>query len=215
MGSGEYSRPGYNTVMEIETLKAKGLQYNPDIVIIEYVGNDLDLPNFIVGKENYWTLKKSFLKQFIARFTHTGQIPEGLVDTPYDFMAGQYARNPERVPVQYKDMVGLEAYRRAMQELQTLSKDHSFKVIVYSWSLPAIIREICTKLGFTMIEGFSVWENYVNTHNISDGVAAIQLSKEDPHPTILGHQIIAGTLLDYFEKSESIQKLREVRRKNE
>src|SRR4030043_319513 len=29
--------PGYNTVMEVETLKAKGLQFGPDIVIIHYV----------------------------------------------------------------------------------------------------------------------------------------------------------------------------------
>jgi lysophospholipase L1-like esterase len=33
--------PGYNTPMEIEFFKLRGIKYNPDIVILGYVGNDL------------------------------------------------------------------------------------------------------------------------------------------------------------------------------
>jgi len=58
--------PGYNTVMEVETLADKGLRYEPDLVILEFVGNDLDLPNFIRKNENYFSLKKSFLLEFVS-----------------------------------------------------------------------------------------------------------------------------------------------------
>src|SRR5262249_38307858 len=47
--------PGYNTAMEAETLKEKGLHYDPELVIIDYVSNDLSLPNFIRKEENYFT----------------------------------------------------------------------------------------------------------------------------------------------------------------
>jgi hypothetical protein len=51
---------GYNTTMEVETFFQKGSQFNPDLVIISYVPNDFDLPNFIIKKENPWISKKSY-----------------------------------------------------------------------------------------------------------------------------------------------------------
>ncbi|MFT7664936.1 MAG: hypothetical protein ACI87A_003170, partial [Planctomycetota bacterium] len=39
--------PGYNTVIEVATLATKALQLEPDLVLIGFVGNDLDLPNFL------------------------------------------------------------------------------------------------------------------------------------------------------------------------
>lgn len=49
--------PGYNTYIEIETLNRKALAYNPDIVIVEYIGNDLDLPDFLIESVNYLSMK--------------------------------------------------------------------------------------------------------------------------------------------------------------
>ena len=61
--------PGYNTAMQVATLKAKGLKYRPDIVLIMFIGNDIELPNFIGIKENYLSLQKSFLVDFfLARY---------------------------------------------------------------------------------------------------------------------------------------------------
>ena len=36
--------PGYNTYMEVAALKQKWLFYEPALVVIDFVGNDLDLP---------------------------------------------------------------------------------------------------------------------------------------------------------------------------
>ena len=59
--------PGYNTTMEVETFFQKGLRFNPDLVIISYVQNDFDLPNFIIKKENPWISKKSYAVFYITK----------------------------------------------------------------------------------------------------------------------------------------------------
>ena len=56
--------PGYNTVMEIETMKENGLRYKPDIVIVGYIVNDFDLPNFIRETENYFSFQRSFAVEY-------------------------------------------------------------------------------------------------------------------------------------------------------
>ena len=39
--------PGYNTAMEVAALERRLTSIHPDLVLIEVVGNDLDLPNFL------------------------------------------------------------------------------------------------------------------------------------------------------------------------
>ena len=63
--------PGYNTVMEVETLKEKGLQYKPDIVIIHYFWNDFSLPNFIREQEDYFALNQSFMIKYFRQSLKT------------------------------------------------------------------------------------------------------------------------------------------------
>jgi hypothetical protein len=38
--------PGYNSVQEVATFAAKADSIRPDLVIVNWVGNDMDLPNF-------------------------------------------------------------------------------------------------------------------------------------------------------------------------
>ena len=42
--------PGYNTVMEVATMRAKGLALEPDIVILNVVTNDLNLPTRLLKR---------------------------------------------------------------------------------------------------------------------------------------------------------------------
>jgi hypothetical protein len=59
--------PGYNTVMEVATLQEKGLHWQPDLIVLEVVGNDFDLPNFIRAPEDPTTGRRSFLADFVSR----------------------------------------------------------------------------------------------------------------------------------------------------
>lgn len=52
--------------MEVATLKENGLQYQPDIVLILFVGNGLDLPNFIREPVSFFA-PKSFLVDWMRQ----------------------------------------------------------------------------------------------------------------------------------------------------
>ncbi len=199
--------PGYNTVMEVETLKEKGLAFKPDLVIIEYVGNDLDLPNFIREQENYLSLKKSFLKQLLFRLTQSSRVAEGLKHTPLQFASGHSEQDLQRIPKQYRDMVGEDAYRQAMRELRDLSEQHRFQVLVISWGFPQFVREVCSQLQFDTLEIYPVWKAFAEKQRFVDELAAWQLTPTDPHPSVTGHQVIAETIAAYLEEHGYIQEL--------
>lgn len=57
--------PGYNTVMEVETLAAKGLAFEPDLVLMGVVGNDYEPPSYVRDAQDPWSLSRSFLAEFV------------------------------------------------------------------------------------------------------------------------------------------------------
>jgi len=197
--------PGYNTVMEVETFKEKGLQYHPDLVIVDYVSNDLSLPNFIRKEENYFDLRRSFaLEFFSSRLTHPHEnFHDGLIDAP------NFESNLSRVPDQYKDMVGIDAYRSAMADLKTLSLEHNFQVVVFThWRLPDPVKQILGDLHFPTLEGFDVFEKYVIQHNIQEYQGSpLTMSREDPHPSALAHAMLAGVLYNYLKESNILDQI--------
>jgi len=202
--------PGYNTVMEVETLKEKALLYNPDLVITHYVGNDIDLPNFIRKKENYLTFKKSFLLEFILHRLRgaTQPIMDSLVPAPHHNFERRFENDPDRVSDEYKDMVGKEAYYRAMKELKALSLEHGFELLIISIQTPNYVREICSLSNIPQIEAIENVTQFMRANGIKTySGSVLTISEDDPHPSAIGHRIISEFIFDYFEKSGLIKKL--------
>jgi hypothetical protein len=197
--------PGYNTVMEVETFKEKGLHYHPDLVIVGYVGNDLSLPNYIRKEENYFDLRRSFALEFFSSWlTHPHEhFHDGLIDAP------NFESNPSRVPDQYKDMVGIEAYRSAMADLKTLSLEHNFQVVVFTdGRFPDTLKQILGDLHFPTLEGFAVLEKYRIQHNIQEYQGSpLTVSRDDPHPSALAHAMLAGVLYNYLKESNILDQI--------
>jgi lysophospholipase L1-like esterase len=183
--------PGYNTVMEVATLRAKGLRYQPDAVLITFLWNDLDLPNFIRKPEDVLRLDKSFLAEAI-----TGRrIGDDLVDAPRDPVERRFLGDPARVPAEYRDMVGMEAYRAAMRELASLAVSHGFRLLLLSHTmLPQFVRDVCRELAIPWLEIEPIWMEYVRAHGIPDARAAWNVTPTDPHPSRLAHTVIAEAL---------------------
>lgn len=190
--------PGYNTVMEVETLKDKGLKYQPDLVVINYVLNDMDLPHFIRDERHYTDLGQSYLQRLMTGKNWTA---DALIDAPGEAEEGRMGVvHDDDVPPRYRDLVGVEAYRKAMEELRLLSNEHGFAVLVLSHkSLPDAIRAICRDLGFPQVETAPLWDDYCAKTGIKDPQQAFGLSKQDRHPTALAHRIVARALLNGVE----------------
>lgn len=199
--------PGYNTVMEVETLKAKGLQFFPDIVIIHYIGNDIDLPNFIQKKENYWTLGESFLARFLTRRLrkNTGGIQDPLVPAPQHNFERRFENDPKRVPADYRDMVGEDACLQAMKELKTLSRQHGFELLVVLFQAPDFVRKMCSRLEIPLIETVHKVRHTMDSLGIEQYVGSLlTIGKEDPHPSEMGHTIIADCIFEYLRDKRRI-----------
>lgn len=202
--------PGYNTVMEVETLKEKLLPLKPDIVIIGFVGNDLSLPNYIKKKDPYLRVDRSFLWTFVK--ARLKGIERGydihLVGAPDHPYRDGFENNPQRVPDEYRAMVGINAYRRAMEELKSLSKQHNFKVIVFCISkFPEEIHQIISKLGFPLIEGFRVRDAFMSKNGRDKYIgSALTLGVKDTHPSPLHHKLLAQELFNYMRDNQLLRK---------
>jgi hypothetical protein len=215
--------PGYNTVMEVETLKEKGLKYKPDIVIIEFVSNDLSLPNFIRRQESPFTIHKSFLVEFFSERLGYGQYANepdtavrklreiGLVRAPRDEEnKRRYESDPSRVPSQYKDMVGWDSYVKAMNELKSLQEEYGFDVITIAQepddsALKRQALDLSEELGFHVVDVGPALRRYMQEKGITKHRGSpLTISKSDSHPSALGHQIASEELFKYLTQEHLI-----------
>ena len=192
---------GYNTVMEVETLKERGLQYEPDIVLIQFVGNDLDLPNFIREPVDFFA-PDSFLLEHISQRLR-------LVAAPKAEEGNWFERDPDKVPAAYRDMVGEEAYRRAMRELKELSIRHGFELIVLQQNPRPLVTATCEQLDLPLVLFRSALERYMKKHGITAFRGSVlSVAETDPHPSAEGHRIFAEVIFDHLEKSGAIDRVR-------
>jgi hypothetical protein len=191
--------PGYNAAMEVASLEAKGLAFRPDWVIVDFVTNDLGLPNFIVRESDPFSLRRSFLWELVtARLAGrpAGDRRGPLIGAPRHESGFDFASRPDRVPPEYRYMVGLEGYRRAMARLATLRDLHGFRVLVTSsGAIPDGVAAICRNLAFPMFVAVPEVERYMRQHGIEEYLGSnLTLSEIDPHPSPIQHRIIAQGL---------------------
>jgi hypothetical protein len=199
--------PGYNTVMEVATLEEKGLPWRPDLVVLEVVGNDFDLPNFIRRPENPAAGDRSFLAEFIARRLGRGRSsvhgPPGLDAAPEEPIPGgtHFSDDPARVPPEYRDMVGLAAWERALHDLRDVSTRHGIPVVVLTQgvSFDRRLWRLSAKLGFHYLDLGPAIRHYLRAGGYQDLVASpLVVRRGDSHLSAIGHQLVARELLRFL-----------------
>ncbi|MEZ5331132.1 MAG: SGNH/GDSL hydrolase family protein [Thermoanaerobaculia bacterium] len=105
---------GYNTVQEAATLRHKGLAYEPDCVTVLFVGNDLELPAFLQAPRPDRAVdpRRSFLLEGLASLRRA--LSRRTRSDPFEPLT---APDPSSVPEEYRHMVGVDAYRRALASM--------------------------------------------------------------------------------------------------
>jgi lysophospholipase L1-like esterase len=195
--------PGYNTAMEVQTLRAKGLAYGPDIVVIDFLVNDVNLPNFIVPRRDYRSLRHSFVWDVVRNGIEGLQQTAGLrlIDAPRQVDGNP---DPDGVPAQYRDMVGWDAYRREMEGLAEMSRRGGFDVVVmaaYGGYHPRALEAIRPNFKY-VVDTFDAQQAWLARNGIREKIgSALTLSASDAHPSRLGHRIIADVLYDFLVQS--------------
>jgi lysophospholipase L1-like esterase len=217
-----FAVPGYNTVMEVETLKEKGLAYDPDAVIVLFCGNDLNVPAFLQERPNLLSFGHSYLLEWIAAATAGGErsalktLYEIQLVQPRDFFTHRELLNlepdPKHVPPAYRHLVGLESYTKALEELQRLSRRYGFPVLMtFTWgdleywlkaeNPDAAIAQhladwpfyhINRRFGFYIVDTLQDQLAYLRRHGLHS--QAFRVSENDPHPNAAQHHLIAWAL---------------------
>lgn len=169
--------PGYNTQLEVQMLKSKGLAYKPDIVVVGWCDNDYSLP-FFIPQEGQWFRKDiSFLYYLLF---NRKQLPEVAVSTLND--TRKYDEN--KIPLSVRQGGGVEGVRKSFLELMELGRRHGFKVVVMG-PMGKEAKQIFSQIGIP----------FYDTHDRIDG------SKYPDnyllffmHPAAPGHRVLAEYL---------------------
>lgn len=193
--------PGYNTAMEVETLRVKALDPSPHLVVLSFVGNDLRLPNFVLERRAYLSFRRSFLVDFVRTRLEgeQGDLSPRLAYLPRQ----QRPADADRVPARYRDLVGPQAFHAALDELASLSRLHRFVVVVVAHpEAPPFVHEAARERGFAVVETGERVRELARERGL-DGAwePPLSLTPADPHPSALGHELIALALLEELERT--------------
>jgi hypothetical protein len=110
-------------------------------------------------------------------------------------------------------MVGPEAYRSAMQELGSLGRRYNFQVLIFTTYFPEDVKEILRGLDLPMLESGYAFTEYLLKHDIKEYVGSpLSISIQDPHPSALGHTLMAEVLFNYLKDSEMLRQVIQRRR---
>jgi hypothetical protein len=172
--------PGYNTHLEVESLVHKGLQFDPDIVVLGWCANDYQLPFFMLEPEDCARRDVSFLHTYLFRRKQMDSIIAGRrVTSMREF-------DEERVEGELRGGAGMNGVRTALYRLKALSEQHDFRVLV-SGPLTADILSIVQEVGLP----------YWNTLSETDASAyPEEYAVHYMHPRPGGHAVIGQGLAD-------------------
>ena len=206
--------PGYNTVMEVELATARAAELEPDVILIEIVGNDLDLPNFLWNPVNVWSLKKSFLAEFIASRTRVRSDPgldaPRLSEAPRSQggSSATFSRDERDLPKAYASMVGLPAFDRAIADLAALGKVEKVPVLAVThgvWFEEEMIRAL-SRAGIPVLVLRSALRQKARSLGAPDYARSpLALSPKDLHPSALGHRVIADEVAAWMTREHTLE----------
>lgn len=218
--------PGYNTVMEVETLRTRLLQFQPDVVVLDVVLNDLELPVYLRATQDVFDLRRSFLVDLVgarlgssARSDAASSASAALSHTPSRLEA---VVEPEQAELtgfseQYRAMIGIGAYRTALDELAALSREHGFEVFVWSLGefaepVPQLLEEARAR-GFRILSLLEEMRTHVETKyhlplSFENQVKTdLAVDAGNAHPSVLLHQMAARKLVQSLEEAGTIDAL--------
>lgn len=197
--------PGYNTAMEVAAFEHKALALRPDIVLVDWVGNDADLPNLIANERHVFDPRRSFLYDLARRLLgwrtewETGPLREAP-------LAGEsYERDPDRVPVAYRDLVGEAGVVRALRRLAALAQRHGFRVAVCShYGVPGFLRAECAAQGWPLLDNSHAVHAALRERGLAPTeyrASDLVIAPDDPHPSAAGHALYSDQLADFLERT--------------
>lgn len=204
--------PGYNTVMEVETLQQKALDLELDLVIVGLTRNDLDLPNFIRERRAYLSWDRSFLVEFVKERYEGRPQRDGLQPAPQDEGEANFLGDSRLVPAEYEHMVGMRGFESALTQLAELAHRHDFGVIfvtMFGTKETNSLLERARDHGFDTIAAVPDVRDYRKRHRGKSFLdLGLFVDATDSHPSAMAHEMLARALLTVLEEPGALERLR-------
>ncbi|HEY6114321.1 MAG TPA: SGNH/GDSL hydrolase family protein [Candidatus Dormibacteraeota bacterium] len=204
--------PGYNTAMEAAVLEEVTPAWQPDLVVIQFCGNDFNLPNFIQTRTNGLIARSfalhlvlshlartwpTFVKKDLMRYWFDGEVfpAPGLEHVPIENY--NPIRDPGRSPAEYRYMLGEAGVRAAFRAIRAESRRRSLPVLLLvGWG--GGDREVAQ---WAEAEGLAVADMWpaIQRHLAETGRGFKSLWVAPPldnHPNQEGHAIIGRMLAE-------------------
>ena len=214
--------PSYNVVTKVEVLEEKGLQFHPDLVILGIANNNLDLPNYVRIDEDPLDLGRSFLLDFFrerrAIEDETARRDSVLAAVNKEKLSwhAQVASDPSRIPERYRDLVGWEPFRRAMDELARTSLEQGFEVVCVAnldLDISAQMLDEARQRGFHTLMVMDDLRDFIDRQYHEEFTleryqqSALVVNKANAHPSALQHRMIANRIERLMTNSGLIDRL--------
>lgn len=193
--------PEYNTAIEVETLKTKGLPFSPGIVILGFCSNDIMMPGFVYLKglpeklpvlDRYLSLRESFLARYVIHRLNPlePEIPE--------------------LPNRYRSIGGGDAVAAALRELSDLGGRHDFDIVAViitpeKGPVDLEFMRICSLLGIPVIDMEQAIRSEMKRKGIDEYYGS-GLTVPDGHPSAATHKMTAEEIFAYLTRSGLIAK---------
>lgn len=198
---------GWNTVMQLESLVKNGLQFNPDLVIITYVINDVQIKQFPRPEEAFDQEKMiipiAFLDTYFDQHSYL-----------YSFAKFRYNRLLEKLNLKndyftttrsfYRpEARGYRQFVNALTKIYQITQANQAKSVLVSlnwrpgWETETgMILDEAQQLSMPVLDMYPYFSKYSSTD--------LQVSPSDWHPNEKAHQIYADVLTNYLLNNQLV-----------
>jgi lysophospholipase L1-like esterase len=217
--------PGYNTAQEANLLEDEVVEWDPDLVVLQFCRNDFELPNFIqtsagplvarsfalhvVLKElaRHWP---AFVKRELMSYRYGLDVfpVPGLEHAPLDgeavyevagktYTHKQFTTDPAKAPTEYRYMLGVDGVRAALRRVAAWSRAHRVPVIfLVGWG--GADQDAAAWGAAEGLEVLDVWPA-ITRYLGETGQQFLDLwvaPPTDSHPNEKGHAVIGQALAE-------------------
>lgn len=203
---------GYNTTQEVQTLRTKGLQFGPDLVIQGVVSNDFGRILYMPESSGALRIDRCFLTEFLLDrwYREDNGEAERFVssDPPQENARASRSDGVLRPTLKRRSP---DAFKAAMNELALMQREHGFHVVSFvTANSPeaTVMRAIMEPLGFRLESFQSSVETYLKSREYANYPNSdLALTRENAHPSATHNRLIAIELLRVLEESGLIEAL--------
>ena len=208
-----FGTPGYNTVMEVATFEHRALDFDPDLVLLHFVGNDLFPPHFLRPPPGLapssWYLVE-LVKGFVTtRREGTSDFDAEENDDSDDGEAEKPSAPPGRPaerPV-YAHLGGRMPFQRAMARLAELTRERHIPVLHFVLGVDGTLRRWARDQGLALGFRFLDVQPSFGAMVVERGIAPDRASfrkafVRNAHPSPLGHLAYARALFCELERMQ-------------